>query len=398
MQTFTGTEYLKIDIAANFGLDKKDWDERLAWFETNEPILESLITQSDTPALFFAGVQAYRATQRGRATGYPISLDATASGLQLLACLTGCIDSARLCNVVSTGHREDAYTVIYKAMCDQLGTSTNIEREDCKYAIMTSLYSSTSVPKTVFGEGEQLTVFFQTMETQAPGAWALNQALQALWRPYALSHDWVLPDNFHVHVKVVAPVSHQVQVNNAPVTVVVKANRGTESGKSISPNIIHSIDGMIVREMQRRCSYDPAKIEEVLDGVLRPSHGKSVSRDKDKLVKRLWAHYQVSGFLSARILENLDVLNLGHVDVPTIKAMLGTLPEKPFDLISIHDCWRVLPNYGNDLRRQYNLILAVIAKSDLLAFIASQVAGRIIPVKKQADISALILEADYAIS
>lgn len=79
-QKFTGKQYLQIDIANNFGLDKKNWNQRLAWFQENEDNLENLIKQADEPALFYAGVQAWRATQRGEATGYPISLDATSSG------------------------------------------------------------------------------------------------------------------------------------------------------------------------------------------------------------------------------------------------------------------------------------------------------------------------------
>ena len=80
MQMFTAQEYLKIDIANNFGLDKEDWRPRILWFNENEHHLEDLVKQADAPALFFAGVQAWRAVQRGEPIGYPISLDATSSG------------------------------------------------------------------------------------------------------------------------------------------------------------------------------------------------------------------------------------------------------------------------------------------------------------------------------
>ena len=32
-QEFSGKDYLRIDIANSFGLDKEDWDVRLAWFD-----------------------------------------------------------------------------------------------------------------------------------------------------------------------------------------------------------------------------------------------------------------------------------------------------------------------------------------------------------------------------
>lgn len=240
MQTFSGLDYLKMDVASSFGLDKADWDERIAWFDQNEGELEKLLPVAEKPAMFHAGIQAYKAARQGKPTGFPISLDAASSGLQLLACLSGCEASARLCGVVSTGHREDAYTVIYRAMCRKIGDAAKIDRKHTKQAIMTSLYSSQAIPKQVFGEGELLQVFYQTMDEMAPGAWALNFGLQQLWQPYALSHDWVLPDNFHVHVKVENQVTKFVQFQNAPHAVTLNVNQGTKEGRSISPNVVHS--------------------------------------------------------------------------------------------------------------------------------------------------------------
>ena len=137
MQKFSGTDYLKIDIASNYGLDKEPWEKRLAWFSLHEHCLMEMLATSDKPALYYAGVQAWFATQRGEPTGYPISLDATASGMQLLACLTGDRSAAQLCNVVSTGSREDAYTAVYAYMLYKAGGTSKISREDCKRAVMT---------------------------------------------------------------------------------------------------------------------------------------------------------------------------------------------------------------------------------------------------------------------
>ena len=137
LQTFTGKDYLKIDIANNFGLDKKLWGERIEWFDQNENQLDSLIKQAEEPALYFAGIQAWKKTKQGIATRYPISLDATCSGIQILAALTGDRKAASLCNVIDTGKREDAYTSIYQFMCEQIGDAAKIDRKETKKAIMT---------------------------------------------------------------------------------------------------------------------------------------------------------------------------------------------------------------------------------------------------------------------
>lgn len=135
MQTFTGKEYLKIDIANNFGLDKKTWDERIAWFDENEHQLESLLPKAEEPALFYAGYLAWEKAKEGKPSGYPISLDATCSGIQILSVLAGDRKAAELCNVVDKGIREDAYTAVYQDMVSQIDDSAKISRELTKQAI-----------------------------------------------------------------------------------------------------------------------------------------------------------------------------------------------------------------------------------------------------------------------
>ena len=60
--------------------------------------------------------------------------------------------------------------------------------------------------------------------------------------------------------------------------------------------------------------------------------------------------------------------------------------------------FRVLPNYGNDVRKQYNIILSEIARSELLNYLVSQIVGHPVTVIKKDDFADEILEANYALS
>ena len=137
MTQFTGMEYLMIDVANNFGLGKKDWRERLDWFKANEGKLESLVKSAEEPALYYAGVKAYRKAQRGEVVQYPISLDATSSGLQILACLTGDRAAAMICNVLDAGKRCCAYNLVYEHMLKALGKAPVLTAKNVKRAVMT---------------------------------------------------------------------------------------------------------------------------------------------------------------------------------------------------------------------------------------------------------------------
>jgi hypothetical protein len=117
------------------------------------------------------------------------------------------------------------------------------------------------------------------------------------------------------------------------------------------------------------------------------------------MTKMLWQHYIDTGFLSVRILDYLDSESLSLVDNMKIAQLIQGLPDDPFHVVTVHDCFRAHPNYGNDLRRQYNIILADINDSHMLTSLCSQIAGRHISARKVGTIPRdQILEGNYLLT
>lgn len=403
MQTFTGIQYLKMDIAASFGLSDKTWGERLSWFADNEADLENLVKQADEPAQFLAGVMAYRKTLKGEASGYLCGLDATASGLQLLSLLAGCEQSASICNLLDTGRREDAYVTVHSHMNQLLETSVACDRKPVKSALMKHLYGSKAEPKISFGEDTpQLRAFYQTIDDLLPGADQLNKDLIGLWNDTALAHTWTLPDGFDVVVKVMDDVEHQVTFNGKAYTITEEVNRPVEGGLAMGANIVHSIDGMVVREMNRRCNFTANTVIAIQDLLESGCFGgRSAGRRKDLSLLRILALHDTSDFLSAAILEYLDELNIGHLDArmrQKVASLIDSMPMTSFPVLCIHDCFKFHANYGNDVRIQYKQILAELAQSNILSAIASEITGRTIHATKLSQtLPAKILASEYAI-
>lgn len=403
MQTFTGKQYLQMDIANHFGLDKENWDVRLNWFNTHKDVLEGLLKDADVPAQYFAAVHAWRQVEQGQAIGYPIALDATASGMQILACLTGDRRAAMLCNVVNVGRRVDAYTEVYQYMQMKVGQQGRITREMVKSAVMTSLYNSEAIPKKVFGTGPLLTKFHETMEEECPAVWELNQYYKAIWDCTRSTYEWVLPDNFHVVCKVTDYINETVMFLGQHFDVVTKVHGPTAEGRSLSANTTHSIDGMIVREIGRRCNYKPAHVGHV-QTVLRNQATWNFpdvepTDERTQLLVALLTRYKQSGYLSARILDCIHYNNAHLVPCDAVLALIDSLPAEPFEVFSIHDCFRCLPTYGNDLRYQYMLQLHLIAKSRMLSDLLSQLMGHEVQIDPlDPTLADDILHAEYALS
>ena len=186
---------------------------------------------------------------------------------------------------------------------------------------------------------------------------------------------------------------------NEPFEVSRKINAPKESGRSLGANMVHSIDGMIVREMTRRCNHDRARVNTLRWLIMAGVAKEHIENNHTKMVRLLWNHYTKTGFLSARILDHLQPYNISLVDAEPVLELIDSLPEKPFQIISIHDCFRCLPNYANDMRKQYTLQLELIAKSNLLSSIVSQIIGRDVQIGKlDPNLHKEVAQSNYALS
>lgn len=255
MQTFSGTNYLKIDVANCFGLDKETWDDRLAWVATNDSKLESLDESADAPILFRKAVRALRTVQRGEPTNHVMGLDATASGIQIMGALSGCYNTARATNLVFTGRREDVYGAVASYMNTLPGM--NIARATLKKPIMTFFYGSTAQPKSIFGEGPELVAFYKAMREQLTGAFELMTLFQSHWRPDVEYHSWKLPDGHIARVPVTQTVEKSLEIDELDhMRFAYRANilNPKLESRALAANIVHSIDGWIVRKMVQAAS------------------------------------------------------------------------------------------------------------------------------------------------
>lgn len=397
-QTLTGTEYLKCEIACkhNKSMEKLNWKIRLNYFNFLTLSDPDIYKKASNPVGLRAAIQAYLHTQQtGEATGYMITLDASSSGLQLLSLLVSCPTSWLLCG----GDKDncvDSYTTIYKEM----HLHGALSRKQVKAAIMTSLYGSISTPEHVFGEN--VDIFYETMERMAPGAWDLNISLQELWGQVPGStYSWTLPDNFHACIETKNKKTEIFTFLGGEHKLTVEVDGRPDFHKGLGPNLIHSIDGMVVREMVRRCSYNESHVNNVMMAITYGDKQKFNCdvHGKFEMVKALWKNYKDSGYLSVRILDYLDSETLQIVDTLIIATMLMTLPDYSFHVVTVHDCFRAHPNYGNDLRLQYNIILANINDSHMLTSMCSQITSRNLNVRKTGSIDRDdILEGNYLLT
>ena len=348
MQKFTAFQYIKLDVANSFGLDKETFDTRLNWFNENKSSLSGLVDDADEPAQFYAGMLAYQDVLEGKPIGYMVGMDATASGLQCMAALTGCKVTAETVNLVDPNVRKDAYIDGYKVMGNLLESKIDkVDRKDVKGAIMTHFYGSQVNPKSVFGENTiELQKFYEMVQIIAPGANMLRDDLINLWQPKALQHMWELPDGFTAVVKVMTKKEASFEVNEQDSSFTHRywVNEGQDFGLSLAANTIHSVDGMVVREMNRRANYDAVKVQRVYE-LLTGLNTKGIvnyTSDNSKLQRALELA-EKHKFVSAVLIEFIDHKNIHMVPLwiknQLIEIIEKMLAHKPYPIVAIHQWW-----------------------------------------------------------
>ena len=409
MKMYTGWQWILIDVANHFGLDKLEFEDRIQWTEEHLSELELLVNEADCKPLFIKAVQALRDAQRGIPTGHRVGVDATCSGLQIMSVLTGCLSGATATGLVDPDRRADAYTDVTDVMNSILGGGLLVIRPDAKKATMTSLYGSKAKPKEIFGEGtEELKAFFEGVQEVAPGAWNLLQELLESWRPYALEHYWKMPDGFDVLIRVMSKQDTRIEVDeldHATFTYEYYENVGQLKGRSNAGNVIHSVDSFVLREMHRRCNYNPDVVNyvyAVIQGEFSRRKTGIPEEEASGKIKYYIDQYLRSSTPSAVILPWINTDTVRYIPwdmlVDLNSICKGMLQHNPFELVTIHDEFTAHANNINWVRWHYREILVELADGDLLQDIFSQIYGESITYNKLSNnLGRLISKSEYAL-
>lgn len=396
MNLYSGWEYLLIDVANQYGLDKETFEKRIEWANTHLNNLEALADKADNKPLYVKAVLAIRRAQKGLPIGHLVGFDASCSGIQIMSVITGCHAGAKATGLIDPDVRADAYTACTQAMNQILKKTTGglvqVTRADAKRALMTSFYGSTAQPKAIFGDNTpELAAFYEAARQIAPGAWELLHDLLASWQPFAKMHSWQLPDGFEAKVKVMRKVKTRIEVDeldHATFTYEFYVNEGTEKGLSIAANVVHSIDAYVVRSIHRRCNYNAETVHnayKLLQSTLQTrKEGVQPTTPTAKIAYYvdLWER---SGIADIVILPHLNEHNIQQLPTQLVEELLeiveGMLAYKPFEVVTIHDEFKCHPNHMNHLRRQYRDVLRALARSNILDMILTAIHGT--PVKYQ---------------
>jgi len=404
---FTGGQYLMIDIASQYGhgLDKSQFEDRLAWTKEHEDELESLVDDAKKPFQYIAAVLAYRDAQNGIPTGHIVELDAAASGPQIMAALTGCKDTAR--NTGLIGDKcNDIYSITLTEVGKILGESMEgISRTEIKYAQMTYYYGSNQKPKALFGEDTPAyKAFHKANFIVAPGACEMRELLLSLWPAYELSYEFTMPDGFHAYIPIMQQTEAEIEVDeldHASFTYTYSVNEGSETGKSTAANTIHACDSLVCRELGRRCNYDGMGLAYI--AMVISDHLANGTYAEPKEIPRIERLAVESGFYSLVGVESIGKISVTNFSKEYLTRILGliddTLKHKSFPVVFIHDAFRAHPNNCNRVRQVYKDIMAEIAESNMLEFILNQISSTPIKIQKYSDdLGDEIRNGSYAIS
>lgn len=413
---YSPIEWICIDIANQFGLDKKTFEERIQWVKENYNRLTVLSSPKKERPLYVKAVMGLLRAAKGQAIGHIVGLDATCSGMSIMSVLTKCYKGCYATNLIDPDVRNDAYTMVTNRASEYLGGGFAIDRGDAKNATMTALYGSVATPRDIFGEDTpELEAFYKGLSDIAPGAVELLGDLRAAWQPFALEHKWVLPDNFHARIKVMQKIEGaRVEVDelgHSTFSMDYYVNEGTKKDLKLVANVTHSFDAYLLRSLQRRCSFN---VSEVRDAAykLRVERSRREAGGKEEELHEITEtmHVYLERYTSSRvadvvILPYLTFTNVRYMEDAHIRRLIVIIDEMleggSFDVITVHDEFKCHPNHCNAMRRHYVSILADLARGRALEDVFKQITG-VEPTYAGAmngnELADMIMESNYAIS
>ena len=255
-EVITNLPNLYIAIANHAGKDKLTWQERIDWVSKQN--INNIVW--DEPILGRKALRALKDYENNKPSGYVMSIDATSSGIQMMAILSGCKQTAKLVNCIDSNVRHDLYTVVAELMNNKLPKP--IPRAIVKQCTMTHYYNSKATPKGLLSE-EELEVFYEVITGLLPGAEEVMHTINSCWNSNADHHSWIMPDGHTVYVPVVEAINgvySDCEFGDIPLRWYHQTK--SDNYRSLCPNVIHSVDGYVAREMIRRCDFQLSHIHD----------------------------------------------------------------------------------------------------------------------------------------
>jgi DNA-directed RNA polymerase len=279
-------KWLRFQLATTFGLDKETINERLNWTYENEWLVEEIATDPigqrhewenvEEPWQFLAACDEFYhcVIKRDRiSTGLPIAIDATCSGMQILAGLAKDKSTAELVNVTKSDKPQDAYKVVAelaKPNCPK-PIQPYMDRKTVKRTVMTIPYNAKPFSNRSYirealrekgyipesGElGETVTAVRDALSNKFPGPmsvmkWIETEVSKAIKRG-ATHLEWVTPSGFVVSQKIFKQDYERIVLK-----VLGKCNMRVATGDTdkvdkarhkaaTAPNLIHSLDASLL--------------------------------------------------------------------------------------------------------------------------------------------------------
>ena len=338
MRNYSPFEYVLISIGNAYGLDKLLFEDRIQWCKNQGKKLYQLTNEADDPALYLRGIQELQRLVAGQtSSNYMMGLDATSSGIQLLACLSGCMTTAAQCGLVNPNERSDVYTKLADVMNTYLPEDRHIginpegfTRKDLKDPFMRHWYGSVAEPKNAFGEGTpELMAFYSACSEMAPGAGTLLEDFLGCIDEERTEYSWNMPDGFAVKTKVIIPIDIKVELQELlteggnPTTFTHRVYRQGEDPKyvAVAANVTHSCDSLLVRELKRRAGYDRTWMQEVHTAM----KNRGVTPDM----------YASEKFVSLRTMENWKNQSTS-VQCKLMAIIEQTMNYPAYDVVTVH--------------------------------------------------------------
>ena len=278
--------WIRFQVATTFGLDKETLDDRLSWTYRSEHEIELIATDPianlhlwegvEEPWQFLASCEEmyHCVIKRDRiSTGLPIAIDATCSGLQILAGLAKDKSTAELVNVLPSDKPQDAYKVIAETSKPNipLKLRPDWDRKCTKRTVMTIPYNAKPFSnrtyirealkdKEIEIDKEDLTQTVKAvrdaMNVIVPGPmrvmkWIEDEVSKAIKRG-ATELKWVTPSGFIVSQQIFKKEYERItlqvlgqcnmRVSTGDTGTVDKARHKAAT----APNLIHSLDASLL--------------------------------------------------------------------------------------------------------------------------------------------------------